>query len=86
MTNMTGADLTARSNAFAALTTDQIKAAFVAAKMPAALKAHGNVYNQIRCGQIDAAIGTIKAGASARTIKDARNALRKALRPLVPGL
>jgi hypothetical protein len=82
----TGAELNAQAAAFAALTTDQIQAAFVAAGMPAALKAHGNVYNQIRCGHIDAAIGTIKAGASARTIKDARKALRKALRPLVPGL
>lgn len=77
---MTGAEITARKAKLAALTTDQIKAAFVAAGMPNHLKAFGNVYNQIRCGDLNGAIGTIKAGCSSATHKKARQALRKAFR------
>ena len=78
--NLTGAEITALQAKLAALTTDQIKAAFAAAGMAAGLKANGNVFNQLRAGQLDATIGTIKAGCGAGSHKKARQALRKALR------
>lgn len=62
------------------LSTDQIKAAFAQAGMASAAQMHGNVYNQVRAGLINEAVGTLKAGCSTRSHKDARKALRKALR------
>ena len=62
------------------LTTAQISEAFAAAKMLTAARRRGDVFNQIRAGQLSQVVGTLKAGASARTHKDARKALRKALR------
>jgi hypothetical protein len=84
---MTSAQINEMQSAFGALTTDQIKAALVAAGVAeVTIARHGNVYNQIRVGAIDAAIGTLKAGSSADKHKRARKALRKALRPLIPHL
>lgn len=62
------------------LTTAQIKIAFASAGMASAAQRHGNVYNQVRAGLIGEVVGTLKAGCSARTHKDTRRALRKALR------
>jgi hypothetical protein len=84
---LTGTQLNERAAAFGALTTDQIKAALVAAGISEVMiKRNGNVYNLVRAGAIDEAVGSIKAGSSARKQQDARKALRKALRPLVPYL
>lgn len=62
------------------LTTDQIKTVLERAGMATAANRNGNAYNQLRAGNLNAVVGTLKAGASARTHKDARAALRKALR------
>ena len=62
------------------LTTAQISEAFSAAKMLTAARRHGDVFNQLRAGQLSQVVGTLKAGASGRTHKDARRMLRKALR------
>lgn len=89
MTNigLTGSQLTERADAFAALTTEQIKAALVQAGVAEiTIKGNGNIYNLVRAGAINEAIGSVKAGSSARKQQDARKALRKALRPLVPHL
>lgn len=64
----------------ATLTHAQLSAAFTKAGMGAAAQRHGNVYHQLRCGQINEVVGTLKAGCSGRSIKDARRLLRKALR------
>lgn len=76
----TGAEITAINAKLAALTAAQISAIFTNAGMGAAAKRHGNVNNQLRCGQIDVVVGTLKAGCAGRSIKDARRLLRKALR------
>ena len=84
---LTGSQLNERAAAFGALTTDQIKAALVEAGIAeVTIKRNGNIYNLVRAGAINEAIGSIKAGSSARKQQDARKALRKALRPLVPHL
>ena len=83
---MNGADLNARSAAFAALTTEQIRSCFAAAGMTKSVARSANVYNLIRAGQLNEVIGTLKAGAAAATQKKGRQALRKALRAYVPGL
>lgn len=62
------------------LTPAQISTCFAKAGMGAAAQRHGNVYHQVRCGHIDQVVGTLKAGCSSRTVKDARRLLRKALR------
>lgn len=77
---MTGAQIIARNAKLAALTTAQISTALSEAGMGAAAQRHGNVYNQLRCGHVDEVVGTLKAGCSGRSIKDARRRLRKALR------
>lgn len=84
---LTGEQLNERDAAFGRLTTDQIKAAMIHAGVAeVTLARNGNVYNLVRAGAINEAIGTLKAGSSARKQQDARKALRKALRPLVPYL
>lgn len=77
---MTGAQITDRNAKLAALTAAQISSIFSYAGMGAAAQRHGNVYNQLRCGQINEVVGTLKSGCSGRSIKDARRLLRKALR------
>ena len=62
------------------LTHAQLSAAFAKAGMGSAAQSHGNVFNEIRCGRINEVVGTLKAGCSAKTHKDARRLLRKALR------
>lgn len=62
------------------LTTAQLSEAFAAAGMLTAAQRNGDVFNQMRAGQLSQVVGTLKAGASARTHKDAGKALRKALR------
>jgi hypothetical protein len=60
----------------------QLSAAFTKAGMGSAAQSHGNVFNQLRVGAINEVVGTLKAGCSAKTHKDARRLLRKALREL----
>lgn len=83
---MTGADLTARSAALAALTTEQIRECFAAAGMTRSAARNADVYNLIRRGGINEAVGTLKSGSAAATQRKARKALRKALRQYVPFL
>lgn len=74
------------AEALANLTTEQIRDAFASIGITKSLASHGNVYNQIRAGDINGAIGTLKAGCSARTHKETRRRIRQALRVYVPGL
>lgn len=84
---LTAAQMMERAAAFAALTTEQIRAAFAEAEVATkSLDRNGNVFNLIRAGAIDAAVGTLKAGKSASGQKDDRRRLRKALRAYVPHL
>lgn len=84
---LTGAQLNERDAAFTRLTTEQIKAVLVEAGVAEiTIKRNGNIYNLVRAGAINEAIGSVKAGSSARKQQDARKTLRKALRPLVPHL
>jgi len=62
------------------LTGAQLTEAFTKAGMGSAAQSHGNVFNQVRAGHIAEVVGTLKAGCSARSHKDARRRLRKALR------
>ena len=62
------------------LTAEQITAAFRAAGIN---RAPGNTYNQIRCGNVAEAIGTIKAGVSPNNHKKSRQAFRRKIRELL---
>jgi len=64
----------------AALSGPQLSDAFAKAGMGAAAQRHGNAFNQIRAGNIDGAVGTLKAGCSPATHKKSRKMLRRALR------